>query len=402
MRIILFTGKGGVGKTTLAAATGVLCSEKGYKTLTMSTDSAHSLSDAFDVPVGPEPTTITPNLHGLEVDVNREINENWEDIQKHFATVLNFNGIDAVVADEMVIFPGMEELFSLVKLQDYYDEQRYDVVIVDCAPTGETLKLLSLPEVIRWYMRHIFPIQKNIARMARPLARIVTNLPIPDDEFFKSSQQIYEKVGKIKDTLTNESVTSIRIVLNPEKMVIQEAQRSLTYFSLFDLPVDLIIANRIIPPTVRDPYFDKWKENQNNYLNMIEERFSPLPIFSNLLYSEEISGLSLLRKMAEMVYGERDPLETFYTGKPVTLSKDKDSYTLSIKIPFLDKEDLSLLKNNDQLIIKAGKYKRNVLLPRTLHSLELTGAKFEAEKGSTHESKRTGYLKIRFTEDKNV
>ena len=379
MRIILFTGKGGVGKTTVAAATGLFASDLGYKTLVMSTDSAHSLSDSFGIQLGNQPTRIKEDLHGLEIDVNKEIKENWKEVEKQFSAILNFHGLDAVIADEMAIFPGMDELFSLIKLKGYYDKQNYEVVIVDCAPTGETLKFLSFPEIIRWYMRNVFPVSRNVAKVIRPLVKRVTNLPFPDDEFFEASQETYQKVGLVKEILSDESITSIRIVLNLEKMVIKEAQRSVTYFSLFDFPVDLIIANRIIPNNVKDPYFNRWKTTQKNYLRVIDEYFSPIPILSSKLFSQEINGLTLLKKMAKYIYQKRDPVQVFHKGKPVGISKQNDHYILSIRIPFLKKEDLEVLKKDDELVITAGSYKRNILLPRSLVDLKPAGAKYEKD-----------------------
>ncbi len=379
MRIILFTGKGGVGKTTVACATALLASDFGYRTLIMSTDSAHSLSDSFGIQLSARPMEIKNNLDGIEIDVNKEVEKNWSEIQKQFSALLNFHGIDAVLADEMAIFPGMDELFSLVMLKEFYEKQNYDVVLVDCAPTGETLKFLSFPEIIRWYMRNIFPIQRNVARVVRPLVKRVTNLPFPGDEFFEASRATYQNVGVVKEILCDESITSIRIVLNPEKMVIKEAQRSFTYLSLFDFPVDLIIANRIIPHEVKDPYFDKWKTAQKNYMKIIEETFSPLPVFSNTLFSEEITGLTLLKRMAETIYQEKDPIQVFHKGKPVSIAKHNNGYILSLRIPFLKKEDLDILKKDEELIITAGWYKRNILLPRSFAGLRIAGAKYENE-----------------------
>jgi len=379
MRIILFTGKGGVGKTTVACATALLASDFGYRTLIMSTDSAHSLSDSFGIQLSATPMEIKKNLDGLEIDANKEVEKNWAEIQKQFSALLNFHGIDAVLADEMAIFPGMDELFSLVKLKEFYKKQNYDVVLVDCAPTGETLKLLSFPEIIRWYMRNIFPIQRNVAKVVRPLVKRVTNLPFPGDEFFEASRETYQNVGVVKEILCDESITSVRIVLNPEKMVIKEAQRSFTYLSLFDFPVDLIITNRIIPHEVKDPYFDKWKAAQKNYMKIIEETFSPLPVFSNTLFSEEITGLPLLKQVAETIYREKDPIRVFHKGKPVRIAKHDNEYTISLRIPFLKKQDLDILKKDEELIIMAGWYKRNILLPRSLAGLRVAGAKYEDE-----------------------
>jgi arsenite/tail-anchored protein-transporting ATPase len=377
MRIILFTGKGGVGKTTVAAATGLLASNSGYKTLVMSTDSAHSLSDCFGIQLGNHPTGVKKNLDGLEIDVNKELKENWEGVQKQFSAVLNFQGLDEVIADEMAIFPGMDELFSLIKLKDYYDSQSYDAVIVDCAPTGETLKFLSFPEIIRWYMRNIFPLHKRMVKAARPIMKRLTDFPIPDDDFFQAAQETYQNAGIVKDFLSDDSITSVRIVLNPEKMVIKEAQRSLTYFSLFGFSVDLVIANRIIPNQVKDPYFKKWKTCQKDYLEMIEESFSPLPIVQGNLFNQEINGLTLLNQLAETIYQKKDPTQIFYKGQPVKISKDNNRYILSIEVPFLNKNDLDLWNEDQELIITAGRYRRNILLPRSLANLELMRAKYE-------------------------
>ncbi len=379
MRIILFTGKGGVGKTTVSAATGLLASESGYKTLIMSTDTAHSLSDSFGLQLGTEPTQIKRDLHGLEIDVNTEIKENWEEVQKQFSAVLNFHGVDAVVADEMAVLPGLEELFSLVKLKDYYDKGIYDVIIIDCAPTGETSKFLSFPEIMRWYMRNVFPIQRNVAKVVRPVVKRVTSLPFPSDNFFQVSRETYQKVGEVKEILSDDSTTSIRIVVNPEKMVVKEAQRSFIYFSLFGFPVDLIITNRIIPQIVKDPYFEKWKNKQSTYIQMIKESFNPIPILSCSLFSQEINGLTLLEQMAKKIYNKEDPVKIFHRGKPIHINKQNHHYFLSIKIPFLNKEDLDILKKDEELVITAGKYKRNILLPRTLVGLEPAGATYENE-----------------------
>jgi arsenite-transporting ATPase len=379
MRIILFTGKGGVGKTTVSAATGFLASESGYNTLIMSTDTAHSLSDSFGLQLGTKPTHIKKNLSGLEIDVNSEIKENWEEVQKQFSAVLNFHGVDAVIADEMAVLPGLDELFSLVKLKEYYDKKIYDVIIIDCAPTGETSKFLSFPEIIRWYMRNVFPIQRNVAKVVRPVVKRVTSLPFPSDDFFEVSQETYEKVGEVKQILSDDSTTSIRIVVNPEKMVVKEAQRSFIYFSLFGFPVDLIIANRIIPPIVKDPYFTKWKNTQAGYIKLIKESFNPVPVLLSTLFSQEINGLSLLEQMAKKIYNAEDPVKIYHKGKPIHINKQNRHYILSIKIPFLNKDDLDILKKDEELVITAGKYKRNILLPRTLVGLEPAGATYENE-----------------------
>lgn len=389
MRIILSTGKGGVGKTCVAAATGLRASDLDYKTLVMSTDSAHSLSDSFDMSLSGEPTRVKKNLWGQEIDVEREIKENWELMQKYLSAVLSFQGLDKVIADEMAVFPGMEELFSLVKIKEYNDQNSYDVVIVDCAPTGSTLRLLSFPDVARWYMRNLFPIERKTAKAVRPLVQRFTSMPLPGDDVFASTEELYQKIGDIKETIADGSKTSIRIVLNPEKMVIKEAQRGFTYFNLFGFSVDAIVANRIIPSEVRDTYFQEWRNIQATYMRTVEECFSPLPILPVKLFDREIVGLKLLAEMAASIYGEEDPTRVFCQRKPIEITKDEDGYTLSLSLPFVEKEDLDIMKKGDELTVRAGRHKRNILLPRALAALSPRGARFEGDQ-----------LRVGFTEAK--
>ncbi len=379
MRIILCTGKGGVGKTCVAASTALRASDLGHKTLVMSTDSAHSLSDSFDLSLSGEPTTVRKNLWGQEIDVEREIKENWELMQKYLSAVLSFHGLDKVVADEMAVFPGMEELFSLVKIKEYHDQKSYEVVIVDCAPTASTLRLLSFPDMARWYIRNLFPIQRKAAKAFRPLVQRMTPMPLPDDDVFASTEELYQKISNIKDIISDGSKTSIRIVLNPEKMVIKEAQRGFTYFNLFGFSVDAIIANRVLPDEVKGTYFGEWRNIQEGHLKSVEECFSPVPILPVKLFDREIVGLKLLAQMAKSIYGNRDPTQVFYHKKPVEITREKNGYVLSLNLPFVEKDDLDIIKNGDELTIRAGRHKRNILLPRALAALDPVGAKFEAD-----------------------
>lgn len=380
MRIILFTGKGGVGKTTLAAATALLSARKGYKTLIISTDAAHSLSDSFETQLSNDTRRITANLHGKEIDALEEVEKKWGEIKDYLSALFASQGIDEIEAEEMSVFPGMEELFSLMEIRNYDRTSEFEVIIVDCAPTGDTLRLLSAPEVTHWYLKHIFPIQRTAAKAVRPVASRILPFPFPEDKVFAAIGKLSNQLAEMKEILADTQKTSIRLVVNPEKMVIKEAQRAYTFFNLFGYAVDLILVNRLIPKSVEDAYFKNWKDIQTGYQQMIRECFAPLPIYSLELFSEEIVGIKLLEKMARKVYGKKDPTRFFATHKPITIAKVDNGFDLHLALPFVSKKDIDLFKNGEELIIMAGQYKRNILLPPTLRSFEIKEAKFEAEK----------------------
>ncbi|RLD15102.1 MAG: ArsA family ATPase, partial [Caldiserica bacterium] len=342
MRILLFTGKGGVGKTSISASTALRTSELGYRTLIISTDSAHSLSDSFDVNLfADEPVKIKKNLYAQEISPEKEIKKNWQVIQNYLSTILSFQGLEDVISDEITVLPGMEELFSLMKIKEYYESKSYDVVVIDCAPTGSTLQLLSFPDVSRWYMKNIFPVSKRIVKTIRPMVvKYFTSLPpFPDDDIYESVEEIYERISDTKEILSDGTKTSIRLVLNPEKMVIKETQRTFTYLNLYGFSVDCVIANRIIPVEVEDSYFENWKRKQADYIREIEECFSPLPVFKVKLFNQEITGLKLLEKMAQSIYEKNEPTRIFYQGKPVEIKKMNKKYNLSITLPFVGKKE---------------------------------------------------------------
>ena len=380
MRLILFTGKGGVGKTTLSAATALLCAKKGYKTLVISTDAAHSLSDSFEVPLSNSPSKIVQNLFGREVNALEEIEKKWGDIKTYLTEFFASQGIDTVEAEELSVFPGMEELFSLMEIRNYRKTNEYDVIIVDCAPTGGTLRLLSAPEITNWYLKHIFPIQRTAARAVRPVVSRILPFPFPQDNIFEAMKKLTGQLAEMKDILEDVKKTSIRLIINPEKMVIKEAQRAYTFFNLFGFSVDLIIVNRMIPQAVEDPYFQKWKIIQEHYYEMIEEIFAPLPLFSLPLLSREIVGIPLLEEIAGTVYGGQDPTQLFFSQRPIQIEKVDGRYILSLNLPFVEKQDLDLTQKGEELIVKAGAFKRNILLPRILLHHSIQGAKFEGER----------------------
>jgi arsenite-transporting ATPase len=380
MRLILFTGKGGVGKTTLSAATALLSAKKGHKTLVISTDAAHSLSDSFEVPLANATTKIAPNLSGREVNALEEIEKKWGDIKAYLTEFFASQGINSIEAEELSVFPGMEELFSLMEIRNYRKTNEYDVIIVDCAPTGDTLRLLSAPEITNWYLKHIFPIQRTAARAVRPVASRILPFPFPGDNIFEAMKKLTLQLAEMKEILEDAKRTSIRLIINPEKMVIKEAQRAYTFFNLFGFSVDLIIVNRMIPDQVEDPYFLQWKAIQEQYYRTIEEIFAPLPLLSLPLFSREIVGLPLLEEIARTVYGDQDPTQLFFSQKPVQIEKVDGRYILSLNLPFVEKSDLDLTQKGEELIVRAGAFKRNILLPRILLHHSILGAKFEGER----------------------
>jgi arsenite-transporting ATPase len=393
MRNIIFTGKGGVGKTSVAAATALKAADMGFKTLIMSTDPAHSLGDSLDVELGPSPVKITENLWGQEVSVFGDLNLNWDVVREHFAHLMASRGIEGVYAEEMGVLPGMEELFSLSYIKRYNEEQKdFDLLVVDCAPTGETLRLLSLPETFGWFIKFIRNVEKYMVKpMIRPLSKKVKKL---DD--FVAPEEVYEKVDNlfsstegIIDLLADGSKTTMRLVMNPEKMVIKESMRALTYLNLYGITVDRITINRVMPDQSPDPYFQKWRAIQQKYIEQIQGAFAPIPIAEVPLFDNEVVGLEMLRRVGEKVYGNENPLDIFFKEDPININKISDGhYTVRVKLPFMESMGLEpkILKLGDDLTIRIGDYQKVVALPIFLAGLESAGASFE-----------DGWLSIEFT-----
>jgi arsenite-transporting ATPase len=380
MRVILYTGKGGVGKTSVAAATALRAAHLGYRTLVMSTDAAHSLGDSFDMPLGGDPVPVVDNLWGQELDVFREIDRHWGTLQDWLKVLMAYRGLDEVVAEEMAALPGMEELAGLLHLINYYDQGEYDIIIVDCAPTGETLRLLSFPDVARWWMHRIFPIERVAARIARPVLRRVTDLPLPDDEVFSAVKELFAKLEDMRGILTDPATSSVRLVLNPEKMVIKEAQRTFTYLNLYGYATDLVVCNRVIPEEVSDSYFQAWKETQERYYQQVEEAFAPLPILKAPLMEQEVMGLAMLERFGEAVYGALDPTAVLHQGQIHQIRQEDSQYVLTLTVPFVTREEISLSQVGDELVVQVGNFKRNIILPRALVGMQSLGAKLEGDR----------------------
>jgi arsenite-transporting ATPase len=376
MRIILFTGKGGVGKTTVSSATAVKCAKMGYKTIVISTDPAHSVSDSLDKSIGQHPTLLDENLYGQEINVNNEIKENWSKIQDFVTKFLEARGFSQCVAEEFSIFPGMEELFSLLKLKEYYEKKAYDVAIIDCAPTASTIRMLSFPDVIGWYMEKFFHIERLIVKTVRPIAEKLSKVPLPTDDVFFSIEELYQKINGMYQILTDQKVSSIRIVVQPEKMVIKESQRAYSYFNLFGFIVDCAIINKVLPDEVEDAYFNIWKKSQKRYIDEAIYSFYPIPVFNVPLYKNEVIGINSLMKMADDIYGDKDPTKMFCITEPVKIYPYNNGYKYEIRLPNVEKTDIKVWRKGEELICELGNFKRNIMLPRILSSLELIDARF--------------------------
>jgi arsenite-transporting ATPase len=379
MRVMLYTGKGGVGKTTISAATAVRCAELGFRTVVLSTDLAHSLADSFDTKLGPEPTRLADNLWGQESDIYYNLDLYWKTVQNWINALFAWRGVDEMVAEELAVLPGMDELANLLWIDAHNQSGQFDVMIVDCAPTGETLRLLSFPEIARWWVDKLLPVHRRMAKVLRPVVRTWVGMPLPEDEVYDSVQDLFMHLDEMHATLVDPERTTVRLVLNPERMVIREAQRTYTYLNLFGYPCDSVVCNRLIPATVSDPYFAAWKTSQATYRQQVEESFSPLPILDVPLFDKEIVGIEALGEMAHAIYSDTDPTQILHRGRTVTTEQLDGEYLLNLKLPFTSKEEVHLLTSGDELVVHVGHQKRNVILPRALVGLRTHGAHLEGD-----------------------
>lgn len=365
-RILLYTGKGGVGKTTIAAATGLRTAELGYKTIVISSDPAHSLTDAFERELGPEPVEITQNLYAQEIDVYYSVKKYWGTLRDYVLKVFQWQKVDEILAEEIAALPGMEEGAAFLWVEKFYQEGDFDVIIIDSAPTGETLTLLSLPQVGRWWMERIFPVQRKVAKAIGPVVRAVSDVPIPSDQTYDAVEDLYEKLDHIHSVLSNPETSTIRIVLNPEKMVIQEAKRAYTYLQLYGYPVDLIIVNRIMPEVNKDSKFSEYIKYQRKYLQQISADFHPLPVFKVPHLGREVFGLDLLKTIGLLTYGGDDPTRIYYSEQPFKFYSKNGAHYLEMRLPHVDKNELSVLQYGDEIVIQIRNQRRNVFLPKFL------------------------------------
>lgn len=375
MRVLLITGKGGVGKTTVSAATALRAADLGHRTLVMSTDPAHSLSDAFGCPLGDEPTPVSDLLFGQQIDAQQRLESHWGTVRDYLADLFDWGGADGIAAEELVVFPGMDELFALAEVQDHVASGNYDVVVVDCAPTAETLRLLSLPDALGWYMEKLFPLERRVARVIRPVLSRVMSMPIPGDDVFKAGEGFYARIEGVRRVLVDPEITSARLVMNLEKMVVAEARRTYTYLGLFGYAVDAAIVNRIIPEAVTDPYFKRWRELQAEHLETVEEAFADLSLLKLRLFDEEMVGVDKLRLLAEELYEDRDPTDRLATSTPFRVFEDGNEVVLALFLPLAEKGEIDVMRRSDEVYITVGPYRRSLVLPDALRRREVVGAK---------------------------
>jgi arsenite-transporting ATPase len=375
-RVLLFTGKGGVGKTTAAAATALRCSDAGLRTLVLSTDPAHSLADALDVELGPLVAPVVDGLWGQQLDAQDRMEDSWAEIQRYLVEVFRWSGVDGLEAEELSVVPGLDEVFALADIRDHADAD-WDVVVVDCAPTAETIRLLSLPDVLARYMERVFPIGRQVHRVVSPVVSRLTTLPVADDDLFAATRRFYDRLAGVREILTDGRRTSVRLVVNPERVVIAEARRTHTYLALFGYHVDAVIANRIWPDEVADPWFARWKKLHAEHLSAIDADFAPLPVFRLPLQPTEPVGVDALRIVADALYGDEDPTARFGSGEPMRVRRDGPATVLEVDLPFTERDELELGRRNGELLVRVGPYRRALVLPDSLCRRSVTGARLE-------------------------
>jgi arsenite-transporting ATPase len=357
----------------------------GRKTVVMSLDVAHSLADIFDLDRGlldknkGQPVAVGDNLWIQELDIQEEIQRYWGEIYMYISGLLNRTGIDEVLAEELAVFPGMEEVSLLLYINQYVREKEYDVILLDCAPTGESLRFISIPTTLEWYMKKIFKWERTVARYVRPVAKRVTDIPLPGDDYFQAIQDLFERLKGVDQVLVDPEITSVRLVTNPEKVVLKETQRAFMYFCLYKMNIDAIIMNRILPDSVTDSYFSSWLKNQQHNFAEAAEFFNPVPILPVNLFSGEIIGYDHLRELSDQIYAGRNPLAHFYREEPYRLIKEDGNYRLRLKLPFVSKKDVELNKLYEELVIRIGGFKRHILLPRQVSSMDSVSAKMDGE-----------------------
>ena len=384
MRILLFTGKGGVGKTTCAAATALRAAERGLKTLVLSTDPAHSLSDALARPLGPEPEEVAPNLFAQEVDLYYSMKKYWGNMRELLRIAFRWQGVTEIAAEELAALPGMAEGSALLWLEQFHREGDYDLLVVDSAPTGETLTLLTLPQATQWWLRKAFPFQKTAFKTLGFAVRTTTGLPL--DKGYDELEAIFDKLERIQAVLTDPDVCSVRLVMNPEKMVIEEARRAHTYLQLYEYGVDAVLVNRVLPDEAgAGGYWKRYLETQAGYLEQIHTSFEPLPILQVPHLGQEVFGLDLLRQIGRGLYGDEDPAQVFYGEPTYRVTEEKGGYVLHVRLPLLDEEALDVRHFGDRLVFQIGGQRRSYLLPRFLAYYEVAATDVEG-----------GWLRVRF------
>ncbi len=380
MRIVLVTGKGGVGKTTIAAATAIRSAAIGHRTLVCSTDPAHSLADALEVSLGDQPILVSQRLWAQQIDSQQQLERHWGAIRNQLINVLDWGGARGIEAEEFLVFPGMDELFALLDVNQRARSGDFDVIVVDCAPTAETLRLLSLPEVLSWYFEKVMPAERRLMKAARPFLTRMTDLPVPDDNVFLAAQGVFEGVEQMKELLSDPAITSARLVVNPEKMVIDEARRTYTYLGLFGYGVDGVVVNRVLPDEVEDPYFSRWRTIQKRHLDAVDEAFAEVPRLRLRLFDDEMVGMERLAFLAEELYGDGDPILDFRATSPFRVDEVDGILELEMDVPFISHDDIDVYRHGSELFLRVGPYRRSFVLPDTLQRRPITKARLDSGK----------------------
>jgi arsenite-transporting ATPase len=383
-RTILYTGKGGVGKTSVAACTARRCAALGLRTLVISTDPAHSLSESLSAELGSEPVQIADKLWGQEVKAQEEMERHWSGVQEWLGELLVERGVDRISAEELTVPPGMDELFSLLRLQAHHESGRWDTIVVDCAPTGETLRLLSFPDVARWWIDKVFPFEKQILAAARPIARSLLDISLPSQAVFADIERLSQKLIVMNEILRDRRSCTIRLVMNPDKMVIGEAMRTFTYLNLYGYLTDAVVVNRLFPAGVGD-YFAAWRRVQEEHLELVDSAFQPVPVLRAPYFEQEVVGPGMLDRLAGELFNGHDPAAVLHDALTQELIVTDDGARLRLVLPFASKGDISLKKIGLELIVGVGGQKRTIMLPPALAALRPAAATFEA-----------GALEVRF------
>jgi arsenite-transporting ATPase len=373
VRVLLFTGKGGVGKTTASAATATLAAGRGLKTLVISTDPAHSLADAVDSPLGPEPTEIDAGLYGQQIDAQRSFERSWREVQDYLMTVLDRSGIDPMAAEELTVLPGAEEVMALLEVRAQVTSGRWDLVVVDCAPTADTLRLLALPEALSWYMDRVFPVGRRVARAMRPVLSRTTSLPVPHDRVFEAVERLHAELSEVRALLTDPERSTVRLVLTPEAVVVAEARRTLTSLSLYGYRVDGVVANRVFPAG-GDAWRAGWVAAQAIQLDEVRQSFAPLPVWLSPYRAGEPVGLEELAAFGAEAYGPADPLALPPAHDLMSVTRTVDGFDLALDLPLADKRDLDLVRKGDELVVTVGSRRRVLALPSALRRCDVSGA----------------------------
>ena len=384
MRIIIFTGKGGVGKTSMAAATACSIAESGKKVLVMSTDQAHSLGDSFDMKLGKEPVNVMENLDAMEIDTVYESEKSWGNIRSYFKEFLTLKGGSGIEVEELLVFPGLEELFSLLKILDVYESGEYDTLIVDCAPTGETLSLLKYPEMLSELIEKVLPVKRKGIKTVGPIVEKVARVPMPEDKVFDDVEYLIDKMQRLQKLMLDKDIVSLRVVTTPERIVISEAKRNFTCLYLYHYNVDAVIVNHIYPEKAMEGYFSKWIKLQEQGLSDIQESFSEVPKFYVELQDSELRTLEVLRRIGGVIYESTDPDDVLFK-KEIYIS-DKEERTLKIYLPFAEKDELELEQVGTELLVGVRNERRRFPIPTEFEEYAVAGARFE-----------DGYLCISFS-----